>query len=247
MSTSDDPTTFTIGELARRTGTTVRTLHHYDDLGLLRPLAGGRGERRLYGPAELHRLQRILSLRGLGFSLDEIGAALDDPEHAPLALVERHVARLDEELDAARRLRDRLEAIASSLRSAAAPAVDDLLGAIETMNEMERFKEHYTAEQLEYLEQRARDVGAERMASVQDDWRDLFAAFRDAHERDLDPSSDEVQALAARHRALIDEFTGGREDVREALGRANAANPDATRAFGMGDALSEYVRRATEA
>ncbi|MEM9380962.1 MAG: TipAS antibiotic-recognition domain-containing protein, partial [Planctomycetota bacterium] len=175
-----------------------------------------------------------------------IGAALDDPAHAPLALVERHVARLDAEIDSARRLRDRLEAIASSLRSATAPAVADLLGAIETMNEMERFKQHYTTEQLEYLEQRARDVGAERMASVQDDWRELFAAFQDAHERGLDPSSDEVSALAARHRALVDEFTGGREDVREALGRANEANPDAMRAFGVDDALSEYVRRATE-
>ena len=71
-----------VGELAQRTGLTIRTLHHYDELGLLRPArrsttVSGPGY-RLYGPAEVERLTQILLLRRLGLPLEEIGGRLDD-------------------------------------------------------------------------------------------------------------------------------------------------------------------------
>ena len=74
---------FRVGEVAARTGVSVRTLHHYDEIGLLRP--GGRTEsvhgagHRRYTTADLARLQQILSLRQLGFSLDEVADALGKP------------------------------------------------------------------------------------------------------------------------------------------------------------------------
>ena len=72
----------------------------------------------MYGRDELARLQRIRSLQRLGFSLDEIRHCLDEPDFAPLRVVEMHIARVDAEVEVARRLRDRLEAIARSLRAA---------------------------------------------------------------------------------------------------------------------------------
>ena len=67
-------TTLRVGELAARAGVTVRTLHHYDEIGLLRPARTAAGHRR-YGPAEVERLQQITSLRALGVPLAEIGPA----------------------------------------------------------------------------------------------------------------------------------------------------------------------------
>ena len=61
-----------VGELAQRTGLTVRTLHHYDAIGLLRPSLHTEAGYRLYTARDIVRLQQVLSLRQLGFSLDEI-------------------------------------------------------------------------------------------------------------------------------------------------------------------------------
>src|SRR6516225_4375898 len=69
-----------VGDLAKRTGLSVRTLHYYDEIGLLQPRNLTTSGHRVYGAGELARLQRIKSLRQLGFSLDEIRACLDAPD-----------------------------------------------------------------------------------------------------------------------------------------------------------------------
>ena len=72
-----------MGELAKRTGVTVRTLHHYDEIGLLRPSRHTESGHRLYTAVDVARLQRILSLRQLGFALEEVRDCLDRPGFSP--------------------------------------------------------------------------------------------------------------------------------------------------------------------
>lgn len=67
-----------VGELAEAAGMTVRTLHHYEQIGLLVPATRTSGDHRLYGEADVERLYRIRALRGLGMSLEDIRAALDN-------------------------------------------------------------------------------------------------------------------------------------------------------------------------
>src|SRR5688572_15101534 len=69
---------YTVGELSRLTGVTVRTLHHYDEIGLVRPSGRTAAGYRLYTEAEVLRLQQVLLFRELGLPLDEIGAAIDE-------------------------------------------------------------------------------------------------------------------------------------------------------------------------
>jgi DNA-binding transcriptional MerR regulator len=71
----------TVGEVARLAGVTVRTLHHYDAVGLVRPSSRSPAGYRRYSAADLERLQEVLVWRRLGFSLDEVAAVLDDPAH----------------------------------------------------------------------------------------------------------------------------------------------------------------------
>ena len=68
---------YRVGEVARLTRVSVRTLHHYDRIGLLHPARHSAGGYRLYGESELLRLQQILTLRYLGFPLKQIGELLD--------------------------------------------------------------------------------------------------------------------------------------------------------------------------
>jgi DNA-binding transcriptional MerR regulator len=88
-----------VGELARRTGLTVRTLHHYDAIGLLKPSLHTEAGYRLYTAGDVARLQQVRSLRQLGFSLDEIRDCLDRPDFAPLEVISLHVARLREHIE----------------------------------------------------------------------------------------------------------------------------------------------------
>jgi MerR family transcriptional regulator, thiopeptide resistance regulator len=69
----------TVGEVSELAGVTVRTLHHYDEIGLLRPSGRSEAGYRLYGHADLERLQEIVVWRQLGFSLTEVQDLLDDP------------------------------------------------------------------------------------------------------------------------------------------------------------------------
>ena len=71
-----------VGELADRTGLSVRTLHHYDQIGLLAPEGRTRAGHRIYGLAQVRRLQQIASFRHLGLSLEEIRECLERPEYS---------------------------------------------------------------------------------------------------------------------------------------------------------------------
>jgi DNA-binding transcriptional MerR regulator len=239
---------FKVGDLARRTGVSVRALHHYDEIGLLRPALGGKGEHRLYGHAEVARLARIRMLQLLGLSLDEVRGALDDPAFAPDKVIELHLARVTDEMDKARRLRDRLEAIAMSLRSVDQASTEVFLQTIDTVNDMEKlFEKHYTPEQREFLAKRRDEVGDAAIADAQRQWTELFAAFRAAMERGDDPTSAPVLEHARRAKALIEAFTGGNAGVERSLGNLYAENPDLPKNWGVEPALWEYMARARTA
>jgi MerR family transcriptional regulator, thiopeptide resistance regulator len=74
-----DAKDYTVGAVAELTGVSVRTLHHYDETGLLQPSGRNAAGYRLYSPQDLQRLQRVLFYRELGFALDTIAVIVDDP------------------------------------------------------------------------------------------------------------------------------------------------------------------------
>src|SRR5215475_7575705 len=105
--------TLKVGELARRTGLTVRTLHHYDEIGLLKPSLHTEAGYRLYTRGDVARLQQVLSLRQLGF--------------APLEVIRLHVTRLREQTELQRKLCERLEVLAEHFRTAEEVSADVFL------------------------------------------------------------------------------------------------------------------------
>jgi MerR family transcriptional regulator, thiopeptide resistance regulator len=145
-----------VGELARRTRLTIRTLHHYDEIGLLRPSLHTESGHRLYTAGDVARLQQVLSLRQLGFSLEEIRDCLDRPDFSPLEVIRRHVARLREQIELQRGLCERLEALAY-FASAGEVSAEDLLQTIEVMSMIESY---YTPEQVESFRKRGAEAAA---------------------------------------------------------------------------------------
>ena len=234
-----------VGEIAARTGLTVRTLHHYHEIGLLVPGDHSPGEVRRYSAADLARLLQIQSLRGLGFSLEEVGRCLESAEPSALRTVELRLERLTVQIESARRLRGRLERIAGQLRATGRASADDLL---ETIEESVMFEKYYTPEQLQQLQERAKVVGQDRMQAVQAEWSELFRQFREAQDRGLDPACEEVQALSRKATALIEEFTGGDEGILRSLTRMHreegAENVLGRHGQDVPPGVMEYMARA---
>src|SRR5207244_4430661 len=152
-----------VGELARRTGVSVRTLHYYDEIGLLSPSRHSAVGHRLYGVDEISRLQQIKSLRQLGFSLDEIQGCLQRPGFSPERLLQQHIARLRAQIALQQGLCTRLEALANGLRTREDVSFEAL---VQTIQEMSRVETYYTPEQRDQLKERAQAVGTERIHQV---------------------------------------------------------------------------------
>lgn len=209
------PAVMKVGELARRTGVSVRTLRFYDEIGLLSPSCHSEAGYRLYGTGEVARLQQIVSLRQLGFSLAEIRDCLDRPEFSPQRAIELHVARLREQIARQQRLCERLEALAQGLRATGAASVEAFLQAMEEISMVEKY---YTPEQREAIAERGRLVGEERIRQVEAEWPELIAQVRAELDRGTDPADARVQGLARRWMALVEEFTGGDPGIERSLG-----------------------------
>jgi DNA-binding transcriptional MerR regulator len=205
-----------VGELARRTGLTVRTLHHYDAIGLLRPSMHTEAGYRLYTGRDIARLQQVVSLRQLGLSLEEVRDCLDRPGFSPLEVIDLHLVRLREQIESQRRLCQRLEAIADRLRTAGEVSADEFLRAIEGMTMIEKY---FTPEQWECIRKAREEVGEEYLRQKQAEWAELIALIRAEMERGTDPGDAKVQALLQRWQRLTDESGLGDPAMKQSVKR----------------------------
>jgi DNA-binding transcriptional MerR regulator len=238
-------TALRVGELARRTGVSVRTLHYYDEIGLLSPAHHTMAGYRLYGADEVSRLQQIVSLRQLGFSLDEIRSCLDRRGLSPERVIELHLAHLREQIARQQGLYARLDALAKRMQTTGETSVDAILQTIEEMTRMEKY---YTPEQRQQLEERARTVGEARIREVEAEWPKLMEEVRAEMDRGTDPADPHVQELARRWMGLVHEFTGGDPGITQSVKRMWQ---EETEIHGMETApmrdMGAYIQRALEA
>jgi DNA-binding transcriptional MerR regulator len=236
-----------VGELARETGLTVRALHHYDAVGVLKPSLHSEAGYRLYTAADAARLQQVLSLRQLGFSLEAIRDCLQRRRYLPAHVIRAHAARLREQIDLQQALCRRLEALAARCEAAEELPIDELL---RTMKGVTMLENYYTPEQLAALEERRLALGEERMQQVPRDWEALMAEVKAEMERGTEPTAPQVLDLARRWNALLAEFTGGDPGIRESLGRLWSEQGESLAAqhdTEYDPAMFEYIGRAQAA
>lgn len=211
-------TVWKVGELARRTGLSVRTLRYYDEIGLLSPGRRTESGHRLYAAEDVARLQQIRSLRALGFGLEEVRAFLGRPGFSARRVIELHLSRLEERIRAQQRLRDLLETVAGRLDPAEEVSAGEFMEmATEVIEMSEKIEKYYTPEQLEQLEERRREVGEERIKEVEAEWPRLMEEVRAEMEAGTDPADERAQSLARRWMGLVGEFTGGDPGIQRSL------------------------------
>lgn len=234
-----------VSQVARRTGVTVRALHHYEACGLLRPAARSGAGYRLYGEAELLRLQHIVSLKALGLTLDAVRTGLDADVPSLADAVRRQVTQLRETIARQHELLVRLERLEQRLAAGEAIDGDTLLSTIEASTIMEKY---LTTEQLETLRQRGEMLGAARIHEVEQTWPQVIAGMTAAMQLNKDPASDEVRLLARKWRSLVREFTGGDAGIQHSLNTMFKREADTMQQrTGIDPALMAYACKAIAA
>ena len=208
---------YKVGALAKKTGLTVRTLHHYDDIGLLSPTGRTSAGHRLYDSDDVARLRQIVALRQVGLSLADIAEYMRRPGADLSSVLRRQAEFMRSRIREEERLCMRIEAVLDRGKGESGVSDEELMqGIMETI----MFEKHYTQEQLDQLAERAKTVGADRIQAVQQEWADLFATLDDARKKGVSPDDSSLDELRAKARGLIAEFTGGDTGIRESLDRA---------------------------
>jgi MerR family transcriptional regulator, thiopeptide resistance regulator len=237
----------TVGQVSEMTGVTVRTLHHYDEIGLLAPRGRSEAGYRLYAYEDLARLQEILVWRALGFSLSEIQAMLDDPAHDRIGALRRQrelIERESERLGALRQAID--DAIDAEEKGTTMPenAMFDGFDPSEYEDEVRERWGHTEA----YREstRRAASYGEAEWQAIRTEWDAIVAELAAAQAAGEPPDSERARTAAERHRRHITHwFYDCPPAMHRGLGKMSADDPRfASNYDKVAPGLAEYVREA---
>lgn len=230
-----------VGELARRTGLTVRALHHYDSIGLLTPSVRSDSGYRLYNQADVAQLYRIRALQRLGFGLAEIGAMLTGTGPALPGLIDRQIAALDAQIAQASALRARLESLQQRLVAGQEPTLVEWLNTLELMT---MYDKYLTTQQADTLRQRRAELGEQYDATA----RALTDQIRALIASKVPPQAPEAQTVAQQWMAHTQTLVRGDENLLIKLDAMHRNEPVLQAQSGIDAAVMEYVGQAiTEA
>ena len=243
-------TPLTVGQVAERFAITVRTLHHYDEVGLLSPSERTRAGYRLYSEQDLTRLQHVVVYRRLGFALEEIALLLENPESVEQHLRRQRAAvtsRLDEMRDLVAAIDRALEREMNSER-----ATDDELKELfgEGFHDAQAEAEERWGETDAWRQSRERTKNYSKA-----DWEEVKAesdrthqAFTDAMDAGEPPTSDVAMGAAELHRASMQRFYDCSYDMHRNLADMYVSDPRFTASYDeIRPGMSHYVRDAIHA
>lgn len=220
-----DAVELTVGQTAELVGVSVRTLHHWDAIGLVRPSGRTAADYRLYGPADVARIHRVLVYRELGIALADIGALLDDPSADEVAHLQRQREALVSRIS---RLQEMVSAVDQIVK-------ERNMGNNPTPQERAELFGNEWAEEAEerWGGTKEWEQSQERQASMTKADQDRIIAEGNALNEELgaakrdgvQPGSSEGNALAERHRAMISVAYDCSLSMQVCLGRMYTADP----------------------
>ena len=221
----------TVTEVSKCTGVSVRTLHHYDAIGLLKPTRVTEAGYRLYDDGALQRLQSILLFRTLRFSLKEIRQILDSPRFDPMEALEQQLELLELQ-------KRQLEETISHVRKMKETGVITMNFSAFDRSALDRYAEEAKAKwgHTDAYQEFAQKTKGQTEAQMAADGDGLMAIFAELGAiRHTDPASDQAQAMVARLQAFITEhYYTCTPQILKGLGQMYIA----------GDSMTENIDRA---
>ena len=212
-------------EFAALTGVTVRTLHHYDAVGLLKPSGRTRAGYRLYGEQDFARLQQIVTLKFIGFSLQQIKELLHEGTFnlSEMLRLQREILTVKRQhLDKAVEAIEKVEDVLGKNGEPDWRAFTKIIEVINMSNTMDWAKKYYSEAAQKEIEERAKQWTPELQAQTTAAWDALFKDIEQAIADGADPASDRAQSLDNRWCELVAGFTGGNPEIAKGLNKLYA-------------------------
>ena len=226
---------YSVKKLAGLAGVTIRTLHLYDEIGLLKPSFRTEKKYRMYARAEVIRLQQILFYKALGMPLKEIAEILDDPHFDPVKSLENHKKLIQQRQDQLATLLKTIDKTIIHLKNKVMLSIDELFEGLPKEESMRQRQEAIikwgdSVERSEnHLRKKTKEEFARLKADAQANTQRLLVM------KDKDPTSKEVQAEIGVHYELI----------RELWGTAGLPDKNADAYAGLGDLYVSDERYTT--
>ncbi|MGI5506586.1 MerR family transcriptional regulator [Lentzea sp. CA-135723] len=233
-------TRWSVGDLAKASGLTVRALHHYDEIGLVVASERTSSGHRRYTPDDVRRLYQVRSLRQLGLSLEEVRSVLSRSDSLR-PLFEAQLAALTAQARQVDALRSRLTALLDG------HTTESLLSTLEMMSVYESY---FTADQLDDMRSRAAEMGPEAVEALKASWLELVQELRQHMADGTPPADPRVVDLARRWDELGARFTGGDAAIQAAATRSWSENKTSISSqigWPADDGLVDYVTQARAA
>ena len=219
---------YTVRQLARLAGISVRTLHHYHHIGLLLPAERSSAGYRLYRHPELLRLQQILFYKELDVPLEEIRRILGQPGFDSLHALEEHHRKLHHRLQRLENLLHTIDKTIQSLKETDMTLTDAELYAGFTQEQKERYErevnQKYDPALVEESHRRLRKMTKSQWQAVKEEGDAVTRQLAKLIDSPVEDPS--VQAAVARHHAWIENFFPANAQVYRALGNGYAENPE---------------------
>jgi len=244
-------TTHTVKKLAELSGVSVRTLHFYDQIGLLRPAAVAANGYRHYGPAEQLRLQQIMFYRELGFELARIKQILDDPAFDVRAALRAHRAALSQQRRRADKLIATIDATLTHLQKETPMAEPQLYEGFDPQKQqayeaelVERYGDG-AARGIAESKRRTKDWSAKEYEQVKVDYDRIHRSLTALIEQNARTDHAPVQALIAEHYKVVCRFWTPDASAYAGLGRLYLDHDDFKKMYdGYHPKLAEFLAEA---
>ncbi len=224
-----------VGELAKRAGITVRTLHHYEHTGLLQPSARSAAGYRLYNLADIQRLHMIQMLAKAGLELAAIKDFLEQQTLTLPELLNAQIASLEQQMRSIDTLHDQLIALHTELKAKSEPDLESWLHTLELMNMYDHW---FTKEELQQLPFTAKK---EPQASI---WASLVQEVQTLMSRQICVADPQAMALATRWMERLEQDTAGKPEFLNRLNEMHSAEPQMREQIGISTQMTDYITRA---
>ncbi|GIO67238.1 MerR family transcriptional regulator [Paenibacillus sp. FSL M7-1455] len=243
---------YTVGELSKKTGISIRTLHYYEKMNLLKPKRSPDNQYRLYGPGDVMRLQQIVLLKRMRFRLREIKEMFDqhferqtgDDYDIWVRVIERQIAELQKEKEEIQKVEHLLQSSLYAMRATKEVRIEEMLGFIREIERQPDRKRQirrlfFTEEEMEKL------PSHEPADPLAMEWADILNELR-AQLNDS-PASGRSQRLAARIAAYAEQLF--KDDEALALKYWDYIKPEpgeAAKIYGMDREVMIYIEQILE-
>lgn len=207
---------YSIGQLSKKTGVTVRTLDYYDEIDLLKPSSTTEGGNRLYDDDDVLRLQQVLALKYMGFSLEQVKENLDESIATWEQSIEQQLEMVGQQMKRLQALKQALQGVLYSIRFEEEinwPIIFEIIHLFQRDTDVVR---HLYENYLNEYEQKAiMDINADRDTAEIQEWRQIIREVRVA--LDSDPGSEKAQRLAERWMERVHDMFGDNHDLKEKM------------------------------